>query len=171
MLSEHFPTLLATPAWHLPSWVWLWQGEKNYSPCLRAAFSRGLRGRMPMETLALFWLQVTSFSVEDPSTWSLRFTTPGGLWHPMLQQTWRESSCSSELLPLPSSVLSVLKHLLHVQFSTALNSGKSKPILTGTFQDTSLQWGLSICLTNSDLLPPTSLTLKMFFWRKKKREL
>lgn len=44
----------------------------------------------------------------------------------------------------PSSALSVLKHLLHVQSSTALNSGKSKPILTGTLQDTSLQWRLSV---------------------------
>lgn len=44
----------------------------------------------------------------------------------------------------PSSALTALKHLLHVQSSTALNSGKSKPILTGTLQDTSLQWRLSV---------------------------
>lgn len=96
--------------------------------------------------------------------------SPGGLRHPMPQQTWPDrsygGSSSSELLPAPSSALSVLKHLLHVQFSTALNSGKSKPILTGTLQDTSLQWGLSICLINSDLLPPAALALKLFFKNK-----
>lgn len=95
--------------------------------------------------------------------------SPGGLQHPMPQQTWPDrsyGSSSSELLPVPSSALSVLKHLLHVQFSTALNSGKSKPILTGTLQDTSLQWGLSICLINSDLLPPAALALKLFFKNK-----
>lgn len=139
--------------------------RKKKSPCLRAGFSRGLKGRIPMGTLSLLWRQFTSFSVQEPSTWPLWFTVPGGLWHPMPQQTWPDCSYgsgSSELLPVPSSALSVLKHLLHVQFSTALNSGKSKPILTGTLQDTSVQQGLSLCLTNSDLLPPAALALKLF---------
>lgn len=142
MLSEY----LLPYGWHQhsisPSERDFAQEKQPHSSCLRGRFSKGLGGQVPMETLALFWLQFMSFSVQDPSTWPLWFTAPGGLWHPLPQQTWPNcsySSCSSEFLPAPSSALSVLKHLPHVQFSTALDSSKSKRILTGTLQDTSLQ--------------------------------
>lgn len=69
-------------------------GRKN-SPCPRAGFRRGLRGQVPWGTLAFFWLQLTSFSVLDLSTGPLWFTTPGGLQHPMPQQTWPDLSHSS----------------------------------------------------------------------------
>lgn len=163
-------TIMASP----PVRVTLYRrGKKNHaqhSPFLRAGFSRGLRDRKPTGTLSLFWLQFASFSVQDPFTWPLWFTAPRGLRHPMAQQTWPDRGSGNELLPVPSSALSLFKHLPHVQFSTALNSGKSKPILTGTLQDTSLQHGLSICLTNSDLLLPAALALKLFLTKIKKNK-
>lgn len=71
-------------------------GRKN-SPCPRAGFRRGLRSQVPWGTSAFFWLQLflASFSVLDLCTWPLWFTTPGGLQHPMPQQTWPDRSHSS----------------------------------------------------------------------------
>lgn len=97
--------------------------------------------------LTMSWfLAPTAFLLRVPS--ALWLTDPRATTIPclskLIQTTVTAAAAVNESPWAPSSALSALKHLLHVQFSTALNSGKSKPILTGILQDTSLQWGLSV---------------------------
>lgn len=106
-------------------------------------------------------LQIIIRDCEPTTSWVLAptnflFRAPSALWltdrrattilclSKLIQTAVTAAAAVNESPWAPSSALSVLKHLLHVQFSTALNSGKSKPILTGILQDTSLQWGLSV---------------------------